>query len=84
MKELRGFLGLTGYYRKFVKIYGMIARPLIDLTKKNAFHWSPTAGKAFQKFKHALTNVPVLQLPDFTQPFMVKCAASSKGIGAIL
>lgn len=80
VKELWAFLGLAGYSCRFVKSYGMIARPLIDLMKKNAFHWSLITEKAF----HDLTTVLVLQLPNFTQPFMVECDASSEGIGAIL
>lgn len=62
----------------------MMPRPFTELTKKNAFEWSTSAENAFQLLKQALTTVPVLRLPNFTQPFVVECDVSSEGIGAIL
>lgn len=69
IKSLRGFLGLTSYYRKFIKGYGSIAVPLTQLLKKNEFKWTDHATEAFEKLNETVTNLSVLALPDFNKPF---------------
>ena len=84
LKALRGFLGLTGYYRKFIKGYSTLAAPLTALTKKQAFCWTEATQKAFETLKSALTNPPVLALPNYSSPFVIECDASATRIGAVL
>jgi len=84
LKQLRGFLGLTGYYRRFIKKYASLAAPLIELLKKDAFKWSNVATEAFLLLKEALISAPLLVLPNFTQPFTLETDALGVGIGVVL
>ncbi|CAO2038547.1 unnamed protein product [Urochloa humidicola] len=83
-RGLRGFLGLAGYYCRFIKDFSAIAAPLTQLLKKDAFKWSDEADTAFAALKHALTSAPVLQIPNFDAIFTVDCDSSGSGFGAVL
>lgn len=76
IKQVRSFLGMTGYYRRFIKNYGTIARPLIELLKKGGFKWSHKAYSAFKQLKETLVSAPVLVLLDLSKPITVKADAS--------
>jgi hypothetical protein len=84
--ELQSFLGLTNYYRRFIKNFSSIVAPLTDATKgdKKAFRWGEAQGTAFQAVKKAFTTAPVLRLPDTSRPFVVTTDASNSGIGGVL
>ncbi|XP_076902006.1 uncharacterized protein LOC143556617 [Bidens hawaiensis] len=83
-KGVRGFLGLAGYYRKFIKGFRSIAAPLHRMVGKGPFVWNDVAEYAFQSLKLALTTTPTLGLPDWSQPFTIECDASGVRIGANL
>jgi hypothetical protein len=84
LKILCGFMGLTGYYRKFFNNYRKIVAPLIAFLKKNSFTWTPAAVQDFQTLKMAMCTTLVLALPDFTKTFVLECDALGKGIGFVL
>ncbi|CAH9076112.1 unnamed protein product [Cuscuta epithymum] len=83
--EVRSFLGLAGYYRKFVEGFSKIALPLTTLTRKGKrFEWTDRCEESFQKIKECLTSAPVLALPEGTGEFVIYCDASKMGLGAVL
>jgi hypothetical protein len=83
--EVRGFLGLAGYYRKFVERFSSIARPMTQLLKKDKkFEWTPKCEESFQELKKWLVTAPVLTMPDITKSFDVYCDASKLGLGCVL
>ena len=85
VKEVQSFLGLAGWYRRFLKDYSALTAPLTDLcSKKREFVWTPEAQKSFDTIKELLTSAPLLITADFTCPFIVSCDACKTGIGGVL
>jgi len=85
VKELRGFLGLAGYYRKFVKDYSKVATPLNALLKKNfSFLWTEECQEAFEELKKRLQTPPILTLPNEHDVFVLDTDASEESIGSVL
>ena len=86
-RQVRTFLGLTGYYRKFIPDYASISAALSDLTKKsapNTLHWTEPCQKAFDTLRERLCSSPVLRCPDLAAQFVLQTDASERGVGAVL
>ncbi|KAL0551946.1 hypothetical protein IC582_011039 [Cucumis melo] len=85
VSEIRSFLGLAGYYRRFVEDFSRIASPLTQLTRKGTpFVWSPACDSSFQELKQKLVTAPVLTVPDGSESFVIYSDASKKGLGCVL
>ena len=85
VRDVRGFLGLASFYRRFIKQFSLKARPLTDLTReKNVWQWTEREEKAFNELKRSLVVAPVLHIPDFDREFVVTTDASLVSVGAIL
>ena len=85
VKDIRSFLGLAGYYRRFIEGFSKITKALTDLLKKDRkFVWTAEAEESFRTLKAKLTSAPVLVLPDTTKDFVVFCDASLQGLGCVL
>jgi hypothetical protein len=83
--EIRSFLGLTEYYRRFIENFSKIAKPMTELLKSNMpYVWSDKCEANFQELKTRLTTTPVLTLPDSSKDFVVYCDASRQGLGCVL
>jgi transposase InsO family protein len=84
VRDVRSFLGMTGYFRRFIKDYSRIARPLHRLLEKNNYAWNDEAEHAFRMLKDKLCSAPVLRIPDEESPFTVTVDACDQGLGALL
>jgi hypothetical protein len=84
-KDIKSFLGLAGYYQRFISDFSAIARPLTNLLKKkNEWQWTEQEQASFDMLKFKLINTPLLQYPDFNKPFILTTDASGYAIGSIL
>jgi len=77
-------LGLTGYYRKYIRGYSTLATSLTALTKKHVFQWTPSTQMSFETLKQVMTSPPVLALSNFNETFIIECDASAIRIRAVL
>lgn len=85
IRQVRSFLGMCGWYQRYIAGYAALAAPITDLLKKHSrFSWTTEAQSAFEILKDKLTSAPVLSHPDFTKPFVVQCDASNSGVGGVL
>ena len=85
VRDIRAFLGFTGFYQYFIQNYSTITHPLIHLTKNaTPFHWEDSQVKAFETLKTLMCRKPILRQPDYAHPFFVSTDASVYGMGAVL
>jgi hypothetical protein len=85
VSDIRSFLGLAGYYRRFIKRFSKISKPMTELLAKgNTFEWSPRHETSFQELKKRLTMALVLTIPDTEIPFLIYCEASGQDLGCVL
>lgn len=86
VRHVRRFIGMSGWYRRFIENYASIAAPITDLmsNKTGKFEWSKAAQIAFDKLKQALSTAPILAHPDFNRRFYIQCDASTHGVGSVL
>jgi hypothetical protein len=85
VSDIRSFLGLAGYYRRFIEGFSKISMPMKELlVKGNTFEWTPRHETSFQESKKRLTTAPVLTMVDMEKPFSIYCDASGQGLGCVL
>jgi hypothetical protein len=83
--EIQSFLGLAGYYRRFIEGFSKTARPMTTLLQKDKkFEWTNTCERSFCELKRRITTTPVLVLPDIHKDFTIYCVASRQGLGCVL
>jgi hypothetical protein len=82
---IKSFLGLAGYYRRFIEGFSKISKPMMELLAKGkTFQWTPRREASFQELMKRLTTTPLLTMPDMERPFSIYCDASGQGLGCVL
>jgi hypothetical protein len=85
VSDIRSFLGLAGYYRRFIEGFLKISKPMTELLEKDKqFEWMPACEASLQELKKRLTTAPVLVMPDIEKPFSIYCDVSGQGLGCVL
>jgi hypothetical protein len=85
VSDIRSFLGLAGYYRRFIEGFSKISKPMTELLEKGkTFEWTPRREASFQVLRKRLATTPVLNMPDMEKPFSIYCDASGQGLGCVL
>jgi hypothetical protein len=85
VSDIWSFIGLAGYYRRFIEGFSRISKPMTELLKKDKqFKWTPACESSFQELKKRLMIAPVLVMPNMEKPFSIYCDASGQGLGCVL
>jgi RNase H-like domain found in reverse transcriptase len=85
VREIRRFLGMTGWYQRFIKNYAKLPCPLTSLLRtETRFHWSTETGQSFDQLRNYLISAPILTTPNFSEKFNIQCDASDRAIEAVL
>jgi hypothetical protein len=83
--DIQSFLGLAGYYQRFIEGFSKISKPMIELLEKDKkFEWTPACEASFQELKKRLTIAPILVMPNMEKPFSIYCDAFGQGLGCVL
>jgi hypothetical protein len=85
VNDIQSFLGLAGYYQRFIKGFSKISKPMTELLKKDMqFMWTPACESCFQELKKRPTTAPILVMPDMEKPLSIYCNTSGQGLGCVL
>jgi hypothetical protein len=85
VSDIQSFLGLAGYYQRFIEGFSRISKPMTELLEKDKkFNWTPACESNFQELKKRLTAAPIQVMPNMEKPFSIYCDASGQGLGCVL